>query len=112
MIHILRKTTYKVTLVTLELLLSSPVLPCSVTSQLIRKKGLLDIVIQLEYCIIDALQICSAACHISAHFLCAFVEGEVSSFLEGDVIKEKLSNISNVIKTEGNKLQLPGRRAG
>ena len=41
------------------------------------------------------LQICSAACHISAHFPCAFVEGEVSSFLERDVIKEKLSNISN-----------------
>ena len=83
-----RKTTYKVAEVTFEQLRN--VLPLLVSSKLIWTISLLKAVFQFKYCIIDALQICSAACHISAHFLCAFVEGEVSSSLEGDVIKEKL----------------------
>ena len=35
---------------------------------------------------------------MSAHLLYAFAEGEVSSFLEEDLIKEKLSNISDVLE--------------
>ena len=105
------KTTYKVTasVVTLKPP-SRHMLPLHVSSKLLLTISLLKAVYQFKYCIIDALQICSAACHISAHFLCAFIEGEVSSFLEGDVIKEKL--INNVINTIGNKLLLPARRAG
>ena len=94
------KTTYKVTasVVTLKPP-SRHMLPLHVSSKLLLTISLLKALFQFKYCIVDALQICSAACHISAHFLCAFVEGEVSSSLEGDVIKEKLSNNSNVLKT-------------
>ena len=82
------KKTYEVTDVTLEPL--CPVFPTFVTSKLIWTISLLKALFQFKYFIIDALQICSTACHISAHLLCAFVEGEVSSSLEGDVIKEKV----------------------
>ena len=91
-----RKITYIVTGVTLEPP-SHHMLLLHVSSKLLLTISLLKAVYQSKYCIIDALHICSAACHISAHFLCACVEGEVSSSLEGDVIKEKLSN--NVIIT-------------
>ena len=75
-------------------------LPLHVSSKLVLTISLLKAVFQFKYRVIHALQICSRACHILAHFLCVFVASEVSSFLEGDVIKEKLSNISGVLLLE------------
>ena len=39
---------------------------------------------QFKYCIIDALQICSTACHISAHFPCVYAWGEVALGWDGE----------------------------